>query len=83
MPDERQDDYLGRALLRRQIGRREYDAGRRWQTLHKNACSGDAEAEKILDALWLVPRSMSLLCDVLGSAADGIDREAMLARYWP
>jgi len=65
------NDYLSRALARRQIGEKEYDAGRYWQALESDAAAGDVAAKETLDNLdldakrFLGRKRHKLLRDVL------------------
>ena len=47
------NDYLSRALARRDITEKEYDAGRYWQALESDAAGGDVAAKETLDNLDL------------------------------
>lgn len=71
MSEHPQNDYLSRALDRKQISETQYQAGRLWQGLHRAAERGDDAAINMLDALFLPRRAKELLRDVLGAVDDG------------
>ncbi|GEM_PF-3734366 len=53
MSEHPQNDYLSRALARRQIDEDQYEIGRIWQALFRKAQSGEQWASNTLDAWWI------------------------------